>query len=470
MNTSVNNKVLPFKVKLGQAIGNLGSNLLMLLNSYFLLYVYTDVIMIPAAAASVILLVARVWDAINDPMMGAIVDKTKSKEGKCLFWLKYFSLPAGVIIILSFWCPELSQPAKIAWVAFFYILQGMIHTVLGVAGNALIVRVTDNSHERVQIQQMESFFSTVLNALIPAITLPLVNATGHGDLSRGFLIVVILYSVVYSASKFISYVWSRGYDNDPVVVTSSTEDILAGDEVEETSTSTMTLIKEALKNKYAVITSIIYIFYLLIASIIGSSLVYYVQYTAKNMALLSVYSTVAAIGGLVSILLLSPMNKKFGNAKSCGICALILALGEFARIFTHDSNIVVFAILMFFMAGASLSIGAFSLQCIMDACTYGRLKTGVNNQGITMSLYSFSSKAGQAIGGALVAALIATVPYVPQAEEQAESVQRLFFHESVTIPMVLAALLFFGFFFLVAKYEKELNELKATLAETESAK
>lgn len=466
MNTNVNNQVLPFKVKLGQAIGNLGSNLLMLLNSYFLLYVYTDVIMIPAAAASVILLVARIWDAVNDPMMGAIVDKTKSKEGKCRFWLKYFSIPAAVIIVLSYFCPEMSQPAKIAWVAVFYILQGMVHTVLGVAGNALIVRITDNTHERVQIQQMESFFSTVLNALIPAITLPLVKATGHGNLGKGFLIVVIIYSVVYSLSKYISYLWSKGYDKDPESAP-VTDDMDPAPE--DNSQPTAVLIKEALKNSYAIVTSIIYIFYLLIASIMGSSLVYYVQYTAKNMALLSVYSTVAAVGGLLGILMMGPMNKKFGNAKSCGICALIMAAGEFARVFTHDSNVIVFAVLMFFMAGASLSVGAFSVQCIMDACTYGRLKTGINNQGITMSLFSFANKAGQAIGGAVVAALIATVPYVPQAKEQAESVQRLFFHESVTIPMILSLCLFVGFFFIVSKHEKKLYELKAIHTEQESS-
>ena len=85
MNQTVNNQLTPLKFKIGQALSNGGNNIIILLNSYFLLYVYTDVIKIPAAAASVILLVARVWDAVNDPMMGAIVDKTKSKEGKCRF-------------------------------------------------------------------------------------------------------------------------------------------------------------------------------------------------------------------------------------------------------------------------------------------------------------------------------------------------------------------------------------------------
>jgi len=462
MNQTINDQKVPFKFKLGQAMGNAAGNLLILLNSYFLLYVYTDVIKIPAAAASVILLVARVWDAVNDPMMGTIVDNTKNKkEGKCRFWLKYFTFPAAVIIVLSYWCPEMAQPAKIAWVAITYILQGMFLTVLGVSGNAIVIRATDNSQERIKIQQLESLLATILNAAIPAVTLPIVNATGNGDLKRGFLIVVIIYSAIYAIFKFFSYVTSKGYDNDPLPA-ETTNDIQAS--TEEDSNSGLKPLISALKNRYAIITCLVYIFYLLISSAVSASMVYYAQYTLKNTGILATYSTAAAAGGLAGILLLAPMSKKFGNAKSCGICALVFAAGELARMFTHDSNTIVFAILVFFMAGATMDIGGFSIQCIMDACTYSKLTTGVNNQAATMSLFTFGMKAGQAIGGALVAALITLVPYVPQAEEQAESVRNLFFAENVTIPMVLALFLFMGFFFLVDKHEKKLNALKAELS------
>lgn len=462
MNQSINDKKVPFSFKLGQALGNAAGNLLILLNSYFLLYVYTDVIKIPAAAASAILLVARVWDAVNDPMMGTIVDNTKNKkEGKCRFWLKYFSVPAAFIIVLSYWCPEMSQPAKIAWVSITYILQGMFLTVLGVSGNAIVIRATDNPQERIKIQQLESLLASVLNAAIPAATLPIVNATGNGDLKKGFLIAVIIYSAIYTVFKIISYITSKGYDVDPEPKTSADESV--SEDSPASKEGGLKPLLEAFKNKYAIVTCIIYIFYLLISSAVGSSMVYYVQYTAKNMSLLGFYSTAAAVGGLLGILLLAPMSKKFGNAKSCGICALVFAFGEFMRIFTHDSNVIVFVILVVLMAGASMNIGAFSIQCIMDACTYGRLTTGVNNQAATMSLFTFGMKAGQAIGGALVAALIALVPYVPQAEEQAESVRNLFFAENVTIPMVLAIFLFLGFFFIIDKHEQKLKALKASL-------
>lgn len=464
MNQSLNDRKVPFSFKIGQALGNAAGNLLILLNSYFLLYVYTDVIKIPAAAASVILLVARVWDAVNDPMMGTIVDNTKNKkEGKCRFWLKYFSIPAAFVIVLSYWCPEMAVPAKIAWAGITYILQGMFLTVLGVSGNAIVIRATDNSQERIKIQQLESLFSTILNAAIPALTLPLVNATGNGDLKKGFLFAVIIYSALYTVFKLISYFTSKGYDIDP-------EPVIADEEGEADSTATeskeggLKPLIAAFKNKYAILTCLIYIFYLLISSAIGSSMVYYVQYTAKNMNLMAYYSTAAAVGGLISIILLAPMSKKFGNARSCGICALVFAAGELARMFTHDSNIIVFSILVVFMAGATMCIGAFSIQCIMDACTYGRLTTGVNNQAATMSLFTFGMKAGQAIGGALVAALIAFVPYVPQAAEQEESVRNLFFAENITIPMVLALFLFAGFYFVIYKHEKKLEDLKKSMS------
>ncbi|MDE7185745.1 MAG: MFS transporter [Lachnospiraceae bacterium] len=80
-------KKLPLKTKLALGFSGWANNLLILLNTYFLLYFYTDVVGISGGTAAAIMLIARVWDAVNDPMMGIIVDKTRLKEGKCRFWL-----------------------------------------------------------------------------------------------------------------------------------------------------------------------------------------------------------------------------------------------------------------------------------------------------------------------------------------------------------------------------------------------
>ena len=470
METSYNGTKLSWGAKISQSFGNAGTNLLMYMNSYFLLYVYTDVIQIPVAAATVLMLVARVWDAVNDPMMGLLVEKTKSKEGSCRFWLKYFSFPAAIIITLSFWCPEMATPGKIAWVSITYILQGMINTVLGVSGNALVTKMTDDSHERIVIQQIETIFDTGLSALVPAITFPMVEFFGKGNVTKGFLFAMGIYSIFYALFKYASYVGSKGFDTPYV------EAVAEAVQEGKSSASDMSIIellKAVGKNKYAVVTCTIYLFYLLLASFEGTSLVYYFQYVKHDTGLLGVFSTAGAIGGFLSAFILGWLNKKFGNSRSCAYLALAYLICEVVRWVTHDDSAILRWVVFFVTGLGAMAIGAFCYQCVMDACTYGKLKNGIDNPAVTMSVFSFASKAGVAVGGMIVSGMMTLVPYVPQAEEQVQSVLTLFRWQNIMLPLICCVVLVVGFYFVVAKWEDELNDLKRasgiTEGETENA-
>ena len=120
-----NNRKLSPKVYITQTIAHFGTQCIWMMESYFLLFFYTDVIQIPPLAATIFMAIARVWDAINDPMMGVICDKTRSKEGKARFWLKYMSVPAGLCIALTYICPDISVGGRIAWVSVTYLIMGM---------------------------------------------------------------------------------------------------------------------------------------------------------------------------------------------------------------------------------------------------------------------------------------------------------------------------------------------------------
>lgn len=89
--TQVSPVVLPWRVKILYAAGSFSKALLAVAMAAFMLYFYTDVCGIDPTVAATIILIAKIWDIINDPMMGAIIDRTRSKEGKCRFWLKYIT-------------------------------------------------------------------------------------------------------------------------------------------------------------------------------------------------------------------------------------------------------------------------------------------------------------------------------------------------------------------------------------------
>lgn len=444
---------LPIKVKLAFGIGDMGKNCLILLNTYFLLYFYTDVVNIPAAAAATIMLVARIWDAINDPMMGVLVDKTKSREGKCRFYLKYFSLPAGACLALSYFVPELTSSGKIIWVAVTYIFQGMFTTVTSVPLNALMARLTDDRLERVSIGQYKAAGSIVANLVIPAITLPLVTYFGGVSLQKGFAVVAIIYGIMYALCHLITYWGTKGYEK------SYEEEKDENISLKAESISIRSMLKATVSNKVFMVVCLSYIFYLLYASLMGSTLVYYLQYNLKKTELLTAYSLIGTSTAIVIILFMKPLSKKIGNAKTCAF-ACLLALANYTIRFITKDQIIPVLYICWGIEGIGLGLfGNLIFQCVLDSMIYGKWKTGVDNQAVIMSVFTFAQKFGQAIGGVIAAYLLGVVSYDPMAAEQTERVLRLFFAENITIPAIIFAFTFFIFIY-ISKVETKIPQMQ----------
>ena len=378
---------LPLKVKLAYAFGYLGRQIIVLLNMYFILYFYTDVVGISPGAAGTVLLIGRIWDAVNDPLMGVICDRKVSTEGKCRFFIKRFSVPAALLLVLCYFCPEINSTLKVIWVTVSYLLHDTISTMVYIPQNTLRVRMTNSRLERVKLGQFTNVSSLIVNVLIPSITLPLVNAIGGENMQLGFLGAVGIFALIYLISMIVLYRGTEGYESD--------------DEPEETKIQpkAMDLIKYGLTNGYVLSAAGAYFCYLLVASIMSSSLVFYFTYNLKNTDLMSLYSTGASIGSVVIIFTMSFLHKKLGNAKSAVFCCILSVLGCLVRWITADANTTIFVLTMVVLGFGSQGIGAFSSQCQTDACIYGRLKNGVDNPAVILTLFGIFQKAGEALGG-----------------------------------------------------------------------
>ena len=193
--TQVSPVVLPWRVKILYAAGSFSKALLAVAMAAFMLYFYTDVCGIDSTVAATIILIAKIWDIINDPLMGAIIDRTRSKEGKCRFWLKYMSVPGMVIVALCFFVPELTTTGKIIWVAVTYVLQGMISTSLLIPFNTMISRLTSDERQRVQLTQADGIGQMLSQWMVVSLTFTFVGWLGGGDTRKGFLYVgCLLYT------------------------------------------------------------------------------------------------------------------------------------------------------------------------------------------------------------------------------------------------------------------------------------
>lgn len=453
--TAINENRLPWRVKIAYGAGSFAKTMLVYATMAFLLYFYTDVIGINGGVAATIILVAKIWDIINDPMMGAIVDKTKSKEGKCRIYLKYFSVPAGIIVALAFYMPELSATGKIIWVAVTYTLQGMASTVLLIPLNTLMGRLTDDKQQRAHLNQIAGLYGTAAGFVVPALTMPFVSIAGGGDMQRGFMFLGMLYGFVYALCHLVVYFGTKGYEPADIMVKDRN-----AEEIEQPST--MEVLKALAKNKVWLLCIGIYFFDMIGSSIESTAQVYYFQYNIGNTNLLATCATVNTVTGILVYLVLNQFIKRLGNSGTSALGCVLSALGYGLRFILHDSSVYVM------IAGWTLSsigvglVGATIVLNIFDSKIYGEWKTGVNNEAILMSGFSVSYKVGMAMGGPIAGYLLMLVPYVPKAAEQSQSVLNLFFVENTLLPCIGFALAFI-FSMIIRKYELKIPEMKAEI-------
>lgn len=188
----------------GYLVGMFGQNLIYNIVATGLYFYFQNVICLPAMALGWIMTIARIWDAINDPMMGTIVDKTHSKWGKCRPYLIIFPAIIGVITILTFVngnYAEASSTAQkvliVGWAAVSYIAWGMCFTVCDIPLWGITSLMTEDENDRSKILGLARMVAGVggIGVLVVQIAQALAGVFG-GDMQKAFIVTVIIMTVV----------------------------------------------------------------------------------------------------------------------------------------------------------------------------------------------------------------------------------------------------------------------------------
>ncbi len=169
---------LKLKEKIGYGLGDAASSMFWKLFSMYLLFFYTDIFGIPAAAAGTMFLLTRIWDAVNDPIMGIIADRTNSKWGKFRPYLIWMALPFGIIGVLLFSTPNLSINGKIIYAYVTYTLMMMAYTSINVPYAALMGVMTPDSKQRTSLASFRMVFAFAGSILVLATFQPLFDSFG----------------------------------------------------------------------------------------------------------------------------------------------------------------------------------------------------------------------------------------------------------------------------------------------------
>lgn len=395
------------------AFGDFGYNFVWTLVSSFLLYFWTDSLGISAGFAGTVMLLSRIWDAINDPIIGRWADNTKSKHGRYRPWILYSAIPLCAINVLCFTVvPIQSQTLRSIWALAVFFVAVFISTMFYVPYTAMLSSLTLDSETRTRCTSYRLMCAYCAAILITRYTSKLVAFFGKGDSARGYFITAVLYSIL----GFVC--WMFTFKNTKEVVEVKTEKI-----------SYMASMKLLKGNKYVWILAFAFVSYGLFNYGRGATAVYYFNYVAGNSAMFGNYGLVHYGMSFVGAAIMPRLAAKAKNKGAVPrYCYLITGIFLVAQFFVNPTTTGGMAALLALQAVASCCAGASASMLygmIPDVVDYTQYIHGTRASGFISAAVNFMLKMGMAVGVALVGWLLEATGYVANAVQSASTITGL---------------------------------------------
>ena len=375
---------LSLGVKFGYGIGDFAFNLLLQSTSLFLIYFFTDVFLVGAAAAGAIVLVSKLWDAVTDPLMGVLSDHTHTRWGKKRPYLLFGALPFGLSIFLLFLAPELSATGKVIYGFLTFILFSTAITVVNIPYGALTAVLTQDTRQRSRLTAFRMTFALIGTLAAAGATKPLVGLLTTE--LQGFRMVGGLYGIIAVAFTLISFASVR-------------------ERIEQQTAKRETLrsyLRVVFANPPFLFLALATFLFMTAINMMAAVVNYYFKYNLEAEGLIPVAFLALFVTAAVCIPLFvwisNRRSKRFAFALGMGFLALLLIP---LYIFGQRSTLLTLAI--FVAAGLGMStIYLCPWSMIPDTVEYSEWKTGLRREGILYGAFFFCFKAGAALAGALV--------------------------------------------------------------------
>jgi GPH family glycoside/pentoside/hexuronide:cation symporter len=203
------NTPLSFKEKLGYGLGDGASNFFFQVFNLFLLYYYTDVFGLAPAAIGTMFILTKVVDAVSDPIMGLIADRTESRWGKFRPYILWGAVPYGLCGYAMFANPDLSQTGKLVYAYITYTLMMLAYTAINVPYSALMGVISPSSIERTKVASYRFACAFAAGWLIATFVTPLKNMLGAGDEATGFQLTMMLFAVISISLFWITFATTK---------------------------------------------------------------------------------------------------------------------------------------------------------------------------------------------------------------------------------------------------------------------
>jgi len=458
----ISNHKLSLKEKVSYGLGDFASSMFWKLFSMFLLFFYTDVFGISAAAVGTMFLVTRIWDAANDPIMGLISDRTKTRWGKFRPFLLFVAIPFGIIGVLTFTTPDLSESGKLIYAYVTYSLMMMVYTAVNVPYASLMGVMSSNTEERTSLASWRFigafsgglFVTATANSLIA-------HFSSGGSEASGYQYTVAIYAVIAAVLFMLTFAGTK----ERLAPTSEQQGTFKND------------LKDLLKNKPWFIMLGANISTLIFISLRDGSILFYFKYIVGNQSvsflgteydlsstvLSSIYMSIWLATNMIGVLLAKPLAARFGKKNTFIISALTSAAFSFIFFFVEPDQIYAIYFLNILLGISSGIVLPLGWSMYADIADYSEWKTGRRATGLVFSSSSMSQKFGWTLGGAIAGWVLAAFNFVPNAVQSDETL--LGIRLMISVLAGIGALMAFGF---ISFYQLDETYMKKIVIELET--
>ncbi len=435
------------RVKLGFGVGDLGGNLFFTAMGFWTLFYLTDIVGINAALAGIAILVGKFWDAVTDPMVGFLSDRTRTRWGRRR---PYFLFGAPLLLLASWYffsSPDFSanQTAGFIWATVFLCLLNTAYTIVNIPYGSLTPDLTKDFKERTTLNGYRFSFAVIGTILGAAIVQPIVDLVG--DPHTGFSIVGLVFGVVMAGTILLTFFNVR-----------ESKEAMA----ERPKEKFFPTFLAVFKNKVYMKLAAVYTMNLAALTFVQTILVYYFKYIYHDEGMTTIALLLLLGVAMICVPLSVLVAKKLGKKRTYQLALLILAVSCLLIFFFAHTIGMTFTLGVMVFAGVGIGFGYVPpFAMLPDVVEVDAVQSKARKDGAFYGMWTFFSKIGVALAGALTGMFLGLAKYEADAVVQTDAT-------ILTIRLLIGivpALIFLGGIFLIRNYsldEQTYNDIMAT--------
>ena len=415
--------------------GDFASNLTNTFMGSYLSIFYTDVVGLAPAIVSAIMMIARIWDAINDPMFGAIAERTNTKRGRFRPYIFYGTPFLALAAVLTF--TQLGGEHAAIYAAITYIAYGMLYTVVNLSYGSLSTVMTTNAEDIAQLTSWRMMGTNLSSVILSALSPVIMGAISGSDTftGRSYLLTMLIYAI-FSVPLFY------------FVYANCKETVKPVNEGQKVPLSAS--IKAVITNKPLMLIFAMMIFQMFAFFGRMGVVIYYIIYVMQKPQMISIFMALPSVMTVIGILITKNYTVRWGKKKVTAIGYIGAGVTLILIYFFNPANLVAMIVLHALYGFFCFSF-PIPMSMVPESINYQEDRTGVRTDGLAYATVSLSTKIGNAFGPAIALLIMGAFGYVANAQQTTDAM----------FGINLSTNLMFGICYLIALIPLALYPLNA---------